>query len=49
MNEYLTKRVKWFEDEKQAVFQAFARHIENHTLPSLKEIQEVKKKYSSLV
>lgn len=44
-----TKRVRWTEDEKQAAFRAFGRHVENHTLPSLKEIQEVKKKYSSLV
>lgn len=44
-----TKRIKWTEDEKQAVFQAFALHVQNRTLPSLKEIQEVKKKYNSLV
>ncbi|XP_020298571.1 uncharacterized protein LOC109862834 isoform X2 [Pseudomyrmex gracilis] len=43
-----TKRVRWTEDEKHTVLQAFARHIENHTLPSLHEIQEVKKGYVSL-
>jgi len=31
------------ENEKQAVLKAFAQHVENQTLPSLKEIQEVKK------
>lgn len=43
-----TKRVRWTENEKQAVLKAFAQHVENQTLPSLKEIQEVKKKYNSL-
>jgi len=43
-----TKRIRWTEDEKQAALQAFARHVENRKLPSLKEIQEVKKKYNSL-
>lgn len=43
-----TKRVRWTIDEKQAALQAFAQHVKNHTLPSLKEIQEVKKKNKSL-
>ncbi|XP_029662925.1 uncharacterized protein LOC115235345 isoform X2 [Formica exsecta] len=43
-----TKRVRWTEDEKEAALHAFAGHMENHTLPSLREIQEVKKKYISL-
>ncbi|XP_050452408.1 uncharacterized protein LOC126852008 [Cataglyphis hispanica] len=43
-----TKRVRWTEDEKEAVLHAFAQHMDNHTLPSLREIQEVRKKYISL-
>lgn len=43
-----TKRVRWTEEEKDDVLQAFAKHMENSTLPSLKEIQETKKKYRSL-
>lgn len=43
-----TKRVRWTEDEKKTALSAFAQHMENYTLPSLKEIQEVKKKYISL-
>lgn len=43
-----TKRVRWTEDEKEAALHAFAGHMENHTLPSLREIQEIKKKYISL-
>lgn len=44
-----TKRIRWTEDEKQAVLQPFAQHIENRTLPSLGEIQKAKMKYKSLV
>lgn len=44
-----TKRQRWTEKEKADVLEAFAHHMENLTLPSLKEIQHVKKKYSSLM
>ncbi|KAM0736423.1 hypothetical protein ACS0PU_010384 [Formica fusca] len=43
-----TKRSRWTEHEKNDALQAFAKHMENLTLPSLKEIQEMKKKYTSL-
>ncbi|XP_071582128.1 uncharacterized protein [Temnothorax nylanderi] len=43
-----TKKVRWTEDEKEAVLRAFAKHMENLTLPSLKEIQQMKKKYTLL-
>lgn len=40
--------MRWTEHEKNDALQAFAKHMENLTLPSLKEIQEMKKKYISL-
>lgn len=43
-----TKRVRWTEREKEAVLEAFAKHMENLILPSLREIQEMKKKYTLL-
>lgn len=43
-----TKRQRWTEKEKETVLQAFAKHMEKLTLPSLREIQEKKKKYSCL-
>ncbi|XP_067217011.1 homeobox protein 4-like isoform X1 [Linepithema humile] len=43
-----TKRTRWTEKEKETVLQAFAIHMGNLTLPSLQEIQEIKKKYKCL-
>lgn len=43
-----TKRTRWTEKEKETVLQAFAAYMDNLTLPSLREIQEVKKKYKCL-
>ncbi|XP_029170146.1 uncharacterized protein LOC114939876 isoform X4 [Nylanderia fulva] len=43
-----TKRQRWTEKEKETVLQAFSTHMKNLTLPSLREIQETKKKYSCL-
>ncbi|XP_067217009.1 uncharacterized protein [Linepithema humile] len=43
-----TKRTRWTEKEKETVLQAFAIHMGNLTLPSLREIQEIKKKYKCL-
>ncbi|XP_077277341.1 uncharacterized protein LOC143905657 isoform X3 [Temnothorax americanus] len=43
-----TKRLRWTDDEKEAVLQAFAQNMANHTLPSLKEIQETRKNYPCL-
>lgn len=43
-----TKRIRWTEDEKKAALEAFAQHVDNGTLPSLKEIQLMKKKYTVL-
>jgi len=35
--------------KKEAVLEAFAKHMKNLTLPSLREIQEMKKKYTLLI
>jgi len=43
-----TKKVRWSEEEKNTVLEAFAKHMKNCTLPSLKEIQNTKKKYKAL-
>lgn len=39
-----TKRMRWTETEKETVLEAFAKHMKNQTLPSLRKIQEMKKK-----
>lgn len=44
-----TKRVRWTEEEKETKLQAFAKYMENKTLPSLKEIQKIRNKYGSLI
>lgn len=33
-----TKKIQWTEDEKKAALSAFAQHMGNHTLSSLKKI-----------
>jgi len=43
-----TKRVRWSQKEQEAALEAFAKYMENLKLSSLKEIQEVKKKYTCL-
>jgi len=43
-----TKRIRWSDEEKEAALRAFSKHMENLTLPSLAEIQEMKKIYTSL-
>lgn len=43
-----TKRTRWTEKERETVLQAFATHMGNLTLPSLREIQEIKRKYKCL-
>lgn len=43
-----TKRLRWTEEEKETVLQAFATHMKNLTLPSLHKIQKVKGKYNCL-
>jgi len=40
--------LRWSEEEKSDALNAFAHHMKNLTLPTLKEIQETKKKYTSL-
>jgi len=40
--------MRWTETEKETVLEAFAKHMKNLTLPSLREIQEMKKKYTLL-
>ncbi|KAG5309974.1 MOS1T transposase, partial [Pseudoatta argentina] len=42
-----TKRTRWSQKEKEAAFHAFVTHMENFILPSLKEIEDVKKKYKA--
>lgn len=43
-----TKRLRWTEKKKETALQAFASHMNQLTLPSLQEIQEIKKKYKYL-
>lgn len=43
-----TKRSRWTAEEKETALTVFAKHIENQTLPSLAEIQSMKKQYKSL-
>lgn len=43
-----TKRVRWSQKEQETALKGFAKYMENLKLPSLKEIQEVKKKYTCL-
>jgi len=43
-----TKRTHWSDEEKDAALRAFTKHMENLTLPSSVEIQEIKKIYKSL-
>ncbi|XP_039304119.1 uncharacterized protein LOC113005529 isoform X2 [Solenopsis invicta] len=43
-----TKRVRWSQKEQDTALEAFANYMKNLKLPSLKEIQEVKKKYTCL-
>jgi len=44
-----TKRVYWSQKEQEAALKAFAKCMENLKLPSLKEIQEVKKNILALL
>ncbi|XP_071581740.1 uncharacterized protein [Temnothorax nylanderi] len=43
-----TKRIRWTEEEQEAALEGFAKYMEKKTLPSLKDIQEIRKKYKCL-
>ena len=43
-----TKRIRWSQKKKETAFQAFSQHMKELRLPSLKEIQNVKKRYIAL-
>ncbi|XP_077280471.1 uncharacterized protein LOC143907508 isoform X2 [Temnothorax americanus] len=43
-----TKRIRWSEEEQEAALEGFAKYMEEKTLPSLKDIQEIRKKYKCL-
>ncbi|KYN04691.1 hypothetical protein ALC62_04433 [Cyphomyrmex costatus] len=43
-----TKRIRWSQKEKDTALHAFNTYMESFTLPSLKEIGDVKKKYKVL-
>lgn len=43
-----TKRIRWSKEEKEIALQAFSKYMEKLKLPSLKDIQTVKKKYTLL-
>lgn len=42
------KRVRWSEEEKKTILQVFSEYMDKFKLPSLREIQAIKKKYTLL-
>lgn len=43
-----TKRIRWSKEEKEIALQVFSEYMEKLKLPSLHEIQTMKKKYTLL-
>jgi len=43
-----TKRIRWSKKEKETTLQAFSEYMEKLKLPSLQDIQKIKKKYTLL-
>lgn len=44
-----TKRIRWSKEEKETALQAFSKYMEKLKLPSLKDIQTVKKNIHCLL